>query len=563
MNNQISSEQIKSKLFLSMIIIFTCFCLISIPLTIYSYLNYKEAKTALAEVLVLKEIADLANKVSRERAPANNAMASSMQEKQQNIAELKEFRQHVDSQIQKTLDILNQYHFTDLARFLDQDVRLQLNQGRKAVDEYVNKSITEKNAQEFDGAVQEMFLAWDKTRELLTGMVQYSIGKESSTAANYTFIILLADLRDQAGRVASNIIAALSFNEKIPPKNYAQSLQTQYQVQYLWHLLHTLQLEQAKNSEYKRLSTDVEEKFLQQGLEAVDNLMQQSNSNLPYSMTAQQLTATLSDKFLTVIRLQDYLITRSVEEVRKDYLLHINQLIFTVIVFLISLATTLFTFVYARQKIFIPLIEARQRIIRLVKEHESSKKIMSMSLLEAIYKLQAHLSQRDLFEVQLKNIANTDELTGVSNRFALAEYVQILENRPEKLFQTGLIILDIDNFKKINDCLGHIVGDQVIQFLAEQLKKNSRSSDLIVRYGGDEFLIVIDRIYMPDLFKIAEKIRLAVENATLLTDGKEVQISISAGIAVGAQTWLQLLEQADKALFKAKRAGRNCVEFNN
>ncbi|MEK5765058.1 GGDEF domain-containing protein, partial [Acinetobacter junii] len=84
---------------------------------------------------------------------------------------------------------------------------------------------------------------------------------------------------------------------------------------------------------------------------------------------------------------------------------------------------------------------------------------------------------------RLKNIAHSDPLTGLANRFALEEYTRFLESHPSQFSQTCLMIIDIDRFKHVNDQYGHIVGDQVIRRIADQLKANVRASDLIVRYG--------------------------------------------------------------------------------
>ncbi|WP_228731744.1 GGDEF domain-containing protein, partial [Acinetobacter sp. Colony158] len=82
-------------------------------------------------------------------------------------------------------------------------------------------------------------------------------------------------------------------------------------------------------------------------------------------------------------------------------------------------------------------------------------------------KLQRMLQQRDALEFQLRNIANTDALTGVSNRLALDDYLMILSQHPQNLSRLCLMIVDIDNFKRVNDEYGHMVGDQVIQLVAE------------------------------------------------------------------------------------------------
>ena len=122
------------------------------------------------------------------------------------------------------------------------------------------------------------------------------------------------------------------------------------------------------------------------------------------------------------------------------------------------------------------------------------------------------------------------------------------------------MIIDIDHFKQVNDQYGHIIGDEVIQFVAQCLKDNVRTSDLLVRYGGDEFLVLIENIDFDNARKIADKIRSEVEGAYILSEnGDQIQVSVSVGVAIGAQSWISLFTKADKALFVAKGQGRNAV----
>lgn len=393
-----------------------------------------------------------------------------------------------------------------------------------------------------------------------------SVDKSTNISNNYTIILLLTDLRDQAGRVASNIIAPLSFKEKISDDSIARSLQTKYQANYLWELINTIQPEQLKTPKYLELHWRVKEEFIDRGIPLVLMLIDQSQHNIPYSMTAIQLTDSLVNKYATVVNLQHYIIENSILTVREESTQAFRQLLLSIMVSIISWVAALFTLIYARNKIFAPLIEARQRILMLANSnsrdgayHEYNDS--SISLFEAIQKLHSKLQQRDMLEFQLHNIANTDALTGVSNRLALYKYVQMLEGHVEKLSNTGLIVLDIDNFKKVNDTYGHTVGDQVIQFIASKLKANLRASDIIVRYGGDEFIVILDSIEAKDVLQIAEKIRRDIsESEFTLTDSDQViHISVSAGVAVGEKTWKELFDRADKSLLKVKVSGKNAV----
>lgn len=124
-----------------------------------------------------------------------------------------------------------------------------------------------------------------------------------------------------------------------------------------------------------------------------------------------------------------------------------------------------------------------------------------------------------------------------------------------------MFAIDIDHFKYVNDQYGHLVGDEVIGMVANQLKQHVRASDLIVRYGGDEFLVVIESIQMEEAKAIAESIRLgiATQNIVVTSLGKAIQVSVSIGVAIGAESWLELLEKADQSLLKAKARGKNVV----
>ena len=128
----------------------------------------------------------------------------------------------------------------------------------------------------------------------------------------------------------------------------------------------------------------------------------------------------------------------------------------------------------------------------------------------------------------------------------------------------SLIMIDVDYFKRCNDMYGHIIGDTILKNLAGILKKNVRDKDIIGRYGGEEFAIILPGIKACDAVKIAERIREVIENTPLARVGnKKIYITISAGIAsypTDAETVEELVNKADKAMiFGAKQKGRNKV----
>ncbi|RPE30008.1 diguanylate cyclase (GGDEF)-like protein [Acinetobacter sp. BIGb0102] len=566
-SSKLRSEQISRRLFLCMLVIIFSISYLSIPLIINSYQEYIRTNQTLTEIISLRSLVKTANKISKERAPSNKVMSSQPQDLAENRKELLEYRKLVDMQIDRTIEVLKYNGFEMIAEDLDTDLKTKLAQARTVVDAYADTPKHQRTSIQFDRAILSMFDVWDESRELLKWLMVQSNSKNSKMSNYFTSILILTDMRDQAGRVASNIMAPVTFDEKISDENRARSLQTQHQAIYLWGLIDTIQPEQSKSPEYVRLYLRVKTEFLDKGLPIISQLLDESKNNEAYFISGTELTDQMVGKFTTVMDLQSYILNDSIEVAEDQNRRAKLQFIFTLCISSLSLLIAIFTMIYAKRRVFGPLINARNMILRLSGtsdelSHMTKNKEEFFSLFEAIDKLKGMLKQRDTMELQLKQIANSDVLTGVANRLALEEYIAALEAKPEGLSQTCVIAIDIDNFKFVNDQYGHIVGDQVITMIADQLKRNVRASDLIVRYGGDEFLIVLENIQIDAAKAIAESIRLGViqENIMIPSLAKEIQVSVSIGIAIGANSWLALLEKADQSLLKAKAKGKNVVE---
>ncbi|WP_436905850.1 GGDEF domain-containing protein [Acinetobacter johnsonii] len=565
---EIRSEYLSQKLYIAMSIIILSLCSLSIPLIVKSYRDYNKTNQALTEIQALQAVADLANKISRERAPANKLMSSNQQDFAKHVLELKLYRLTVDEQMKKTLEVLKHSNLPNLDLSLVDRLDEALTQGRQQVDAYAALPREQRNAETMDQAILKMFNAWDRSHDVLKDVIAVSEGKDTAVSNFYVQILLLADLRDQAGRAASNVMAHVAFKQPIPETNLARSLQTRKQVMYLWELIDTLQPERDKTEEFKVLHQAVYNEFLAKGLLIVERLMNESIYNRPYYLTGTQLTEAIVDKFSTVVELQKYLLKYSVEKATIEKRKAQNVLLMTVSISLISIFAALFTMIYARKRVFGPLIQAREILFDLsyssIRPNPMDTKDQPAnmySLFTAIQQLKQTLQQRDALEFRLKNIAHLDSLTGVANRYALNEYIKLLENQPTQFSETCLMVIDIDHFKQVNDVYGHLMGDQVIQFVAEKLKENIRTSDLLVRYGGDEFIVLIENVGMERALKIAEKIRSEIYEAKSVDNVRcpDLKVSISIGVAIGATSWMALLEKADRALFQAKEQGKNKV----
>lgn len=186
-------------------------------------------------------------------------------------------------------------------------------------------------------------------------------------------------------------------------------------------------------------------------------------------------------------------------------------------------------------------------------EHLESAREVADSLAIAIR--QAKLSE------QVRHLAITDELTGLFNRrhffeLGFREFERAQRyNRP-----LSAIMLDIDHFKQVNDRFGHVTGDQVLRAVAQRCQETLRDIDILGRYGGEEFAVLLPETDLDEGFLVAERLRLNVAGAPFSTSQETVQITISLGVARATprvpdlQT---LLEHADAAMYAAKQSGRN------
>ena len=171
--------------------------------------------------------------------------------------------------------------------------------------------------------------------------------------------------------------------------------------------------------------------------------------------------------------------------------------------------------------------------------------------------------KRELATVRIQ--ATTDHLTGLLNRHGFEKALEELFGDPIVLVEnTSLMLLDIDHFKKVNDNFGHLVGDKVIRTIAELIRKNIKGQDVGVRYGGEEFLVLLPNTSLPLAQKLGEKIRKHVASSQIknrVTNKALERITVSIGIAQveSGDELSAVIKRADKALYDAKSAGRNKV----
>jgi len=170
----------------------------------------------------------------------------------------------------------------------------------------------------------------------------------------------------------------------------------------------------------------------------------------------------------------------------------------------------------------------------------------------------------DVYE-KIKKESTHDSLTGLFNKSylleALTQHISLAKRHNTDL---SVLFLDIDNFKEINDTFGHHTGDIVLKNVAHTISRGMRASDIIARFGGDEFVILMPNTYKTNALLLSERLRKAVKQKTITIKGITRKITVSGGVAsfpIDARKAENLLNLADSALYRAKGAGKNYISL--
>ena len=207
------------------------------------------------------------------------------------------------------------------------------------------------------------------------------------------------------------------------------------------------------------------------------------------------------------------------------------------------------------------------RSILGITRNVSERKAAESALKESNRQLHARIEEIGRLQVALQELAVRDSLTGLYNRRYLDETLEREVSRARREgIPLSLVMLDIDYFKRVNDTYGHQVGDEVLRTLAATLSADIRAEDVACRYGGEEFLILLPNMPLPNAMQRAEAWRSAVERLSIAHGNFRLTFTISLGVSAypdHGKTPDELTRCADQALYKAKHAGRNRVAIHS
>lgn len=210
-----------------------------------------------------------------------------------------------------------------------------------------------------------------------------------------------------------------------------------------------------------------------------------------------------------------------------------------------------------------PLLHSAPQGYLLLMQDVSEQENALLALKNQNDELQQRLADIERLKNRIREQSIRDPLTNLYNRRFLNEFMErelALARRNQK--PLAVVMLDLDHFKQLNDQFGHQTGDKVIELVAKLLLRQSRKTDILFRYGGEEFLVILPNTAVTQAKHLAENWRSHVEQAQVFAKHQAISITLSAGVAVypdHGTTAFNLIQSADQALYQAKAAGRNQV----
>jgi diguanylate cyclase (GGDEF)-like protein len=165
---------------------------------------------------------------------------------------------------------------------------------------------------------------------------------------------------------------------------------------------------------------------------------------------------------------------------------------------------------------------------------------------------------------ELSALVSTDALTGLYNFRHFETVLQAEMDRSKRSgIPTSLVLVDADNFKAVNDTYGHEKGNLVLKYLADILRSAVRTTDIVCRYGGEEFAMIFPETHLNLAVKVADRIRIQVASQAAAIDDDEIKLTVSMGASVYMKTSVidlnDFVASVDKYLYEAKQSGRNCI----
>lgn len=548
-------------------LILACTLVLGLSLLGHYYRALRDSEQDLARLYSFRDVLTAANRVSAERGPTNSALGRDSTANDPVLERLSAFRQASDQAIARIAP--GPALAAETAR-----LRERLAQSRGMVDTLLAQPLAERGQEEVTQAIFAMFKAYDATQPVISTAVTELLAGDAELIGLALIAQMITELRDYAGRLGSYVVISITEGRPLSGANKTAFEQTQGRILGIRDTI-SRRLADHPAASVREAHDAAQKAYFTDGMRVIDEAHRRQS--IPGSTdTPESFTNTLVPSFAPIEKLRDSFFDAALAQLEAAHAKARAALVFAFGVTALILSAVVLLLLASRNFLFAPLMLARERVIdfsegRLIQpiEQRGLKREMR-HLFQALAVLRDRLIEREQLDAErsrltaeLRMQADTDGLTGVLNRGALERAVAQLGEGPQPPSSIGLILLDLDHFKAVNDQHGHAAGDATLRMAAARLREVLRQNDIVARFGGEEFVVLVPEAGEARLIELAERLRRAIGDTPFpLDDGRSIVLTASLGIARVATTanvWPALLKAADGALYEAKRQGRNRV----
>ncbi|HEY0291466.1 MAG TPA: GGDEF domain-containing protein [Hansschlegelia sp.] len=526
--------------------------------------DYRRSAHSLDALALFQQVLTAANRISAERGPMNAALGAPPSADAEAKQRLTAFRATVDASLDqldrgdKTAELL-------IPKAELSSVRARLAAARNRADRIL-LSPEMHSVDALSDAIRQMFAVVDEMRPLMDATSLRMIARDASLSGISLLGQQLFELRDYAGRLTSILVPSIADRRMLTIDERRELSRTIGKIEQIWSLARPYLVNDYDLADQVK---QVEDTYFKKGLGYVARWANEGAKG-EYSVTTSEMTALIVPTFQPIESLRQLFLDAVIDKARAERDASWRRLLIVAVLALMAASLNFWLALNARNNIFIPLLDARDYIIKLAEGGAPGKEgrykdrgIEINNLFLVLDTLRLKLQERSTLTAKLQHQATTDGLTGLLNRRMFDEIGRADAEFDRATSSVGLILMDIDHFKFINDHYGHIAGDKVLKSVADVVMRNVRQDDIAARYGGEEFAVVIQASSIAVVGKVAETLRQAIESHEIeLSEGLSISVTASFGVAVGDRgelAWSELIRATDKALYLAKARGRNMV----
>jgi len=567
------------KLLLGLVLSLTAFVLALVLHTLSgAVVELRQGTEGLQSMETLRLLLSAAEMASRERGPANGVMGDDLPHDSDKLARLSEARRTTDAAF-SAADKAVQSAPDDPAklRAILSQAQSQLLQGRQSIDAVAAEPRRGRSPEQIRHAIAQMFEVIDDLTPAtlrLTQVVQATYPKEANLLLAAR---VAADLREYAGRLGSHFTIALTKRERIEPEEYAAVEQLFGRIDQL----HTTLLAHVQNVEgnerINQATAVMQSRYFGSAIPYIRAQLAAGLRDAAYSVDAAGFAKRYVPDMDSIVELRDVLIDEAVGHSRLEQTAARRAayvVIFLATGTVLLLAGILLLLQYRLSR---PLQGAIELILGVAHglldrpipkpryRDEVGDMLEAIAVLRnnSLARLELEKERQDLL-ARLKEQASTDFLTDLPNRrgfFELVESTYAMQHRQG--LPISVALFDVDHFKRVNDNHGHGAGDVVLREIAQTCKTHLRSGDIVARFGGEEFLLLMPHCQLSAAVRKAEELRALIEQTVIeLPDGQTLKVTASFGVDMCLpqdDTLHDVIKRCDEKLYLAKGGGRNQV----